>query len=244
MIANIWQVLVSLCYIAQNVLLSCQLVADEWTGFARERKTLRVSHPVGIQRSTYFVSIPLRYGLPIMALFSLEHWLLSQTTFVIRVITFDFTVTPFTTLNGWTTASYSLIPATFAMVLPALFLILQSANAFSRKYPATSAMPLVSTCSLGISANCHRPEGDAEAHLLPVQWGVIEKSPDGVQKCSFTTLRTVKPPVSGEWVLGLADERSSREPRLWLLRPKTIGIIFKHVVMFSRARRTSNKRKM
>jgi hypothetical protein len=32
-------------------------------------------------------------------------------------------------------------------------------------------MPLSATCSVIISAACHRPDGDKEAHLFPVQWG-------------------------------------------------------------------------
>lgn len=211
MIANIWQVMVSICYLTQNALLSCQLVADEWTGFAKERKTLRVSHPTGIQRSTYFISMPLRYGMPIMAMFALEHWLLSQTTFIVRVLNFDLTLTPFSTESGYTTAGYSLIPAIFAIVVPALFLTMQMANAFLRHYSAQSAMPLVATCSLAISASCHRPDADANAHLLPVQWGVIEGDLDQVQKCSFTTLRTVRPPAVGSTVFGLPV----KERKIW-----------------------------
>jgi len=65
------------------------LITDEWMGFASERKTLRVSSPQGIQRSTYFVSMPARYGIFIMIIFALEHWLASETTFVIRILLFS-----------------------------------------------------------------------------------------------------------------------------------------------------------
>jgi hypothetical protein len=34
-------------------------------------------------------------------------------------------------------------------------------------------MPLSATCSVIISAACHRPDGDKEAHLFPVQWGAV-----------------------------------------------------------------------
>ncbi|MCJ1462220.1 hypothetical protein MMC07_000820 [Pseudocyphellaria aurata] len=56
-------------------------------------------------------------------------------------------------------------------------------------------MPLVSTCSAAISANCHRPEADKEAHLLPVQWGVTGKSGSESKLCSFTTSRYVEAPT-------------------------------------------------
>jgi hypothetical protein len=34
-------------------------------------------------------------------------------------------------------------------------------------------MPIGATCSVVISAACHRPEDDIEAYLFPVQWGAI-----------------------------------------------------------------------
>jgi hypothetical protein len=52
------------------------------------RKTLRVSAPVGIQRSSYFVSMPLRYGIPLISTMSLLHWLVSQSLFVVATISY------------------------------------------------------------------------------------------------------------------------------------------------------------
>jgi hypothetical protein len=111
-ITNVWQVIVSLAYVAHNSVISSMLVAREWTGFAKDRKFLRVSSPVGMQRSSYFISMPFRYGLPIMALFSLEHWLLSQTTFIIRVIMYQYVEDVITTIE-YTISGYSLPAAMF-----------------------------------------------------------------------------------------------------------------------------------
>lgn len=86
------------------------MVANEWAGFAAERKTLRVSFPRGIQRSSYFISVPLRYGIPIMALFATEHWLLSQSAFIIRVINFSWHGVETT---AYTKSAYSTIPGLF-----------------------------------------------------------------------------------------------------------------------------------
>ena len=74
-------------------------------------------------------------------------------------------------------------------------------NAF-RRLP--SGMPLVSTCSVAISAACHRPVEDVDAHLLPVQWGVVTADDEKVGRCAFTTLRTVHPPDEGQVYTGLA----------------------------------------
>jgi hypothetical protein len=91
-------------------------MAEEWSGFAKERKTLRVSAPVGIQRSTYFISLPLKYGIPMMVLFSLEHWLLSQSTFLSGVIRFEWSNDP---LQGaphtFFIAGFSIVPAIFGI---------------------------------------------------------------------------------------------------------------------------------
>lgn len=223
-IANIWQVAVSLCYLSLNALLSCLLVAREWVQYGLERKTLRVSHPQGIQRSTFFISMPLRYGVPMMVIFAVEHWLLSQTMFIIRVVMIDTTsvVDSATMTSGWTISGYSLLPAiigkslkpviililiTFlAIALPLLGLSIMVTTALSWKRQKFLSMPFVSTCSASISSNCHPPIDDKDAHLLPVQWGVIEPDSEGPQSCSFTTFRDVQPPIVGHEYLGIPEK--------------------------------------
>jgi hypothetical protein len=86
--ANIWQVIVSILYFALNALLTCLLVSEEWSGYIRDRKPLRVSHPEGIQRGSYFVSMPFKFGVPLMAMVTTLHWLISQSTFLVRTTTF------------------------------------------------------------------------------------------------------------------------------------------------------------
>ena len=86
--ANCWQIVISFLYIAYNALLSCLLVSEEWGGYAVERKTLRVSHPKGIQRSTYFISMPLKYGIPLMIGNASLHWLVSQSMFLVSTTTY------------------------------------------------------------------------------------------------------------------------------------------------------------
>ena len=52
--------------------------------------------------------------------------------------------------------------------------------------------PLVSTCSAAISAACHRPARDTQAHMFQVQWGVVSPATDRHPgHCSFTTARDV-----------------------------------------------------
>jgi hypothetical protein len=66
-------------------------------------------------------------------------------------------------------------------------------------------MPLASTCSAAISAACHPPAADTEAHLLPVQWGIITPEVTEPQRCAFTTFRWVRVPDEGEVCLGFPD---------------------------------------
>ena len=79
-------------------------------------------------------------------------------------------------------------------------------------------MPLASTCSAAISAACHRPDADKEAHLLPVQWGVICQDDFGRDCCSFTTFRGVVPPTPGMDYLGIAPKPTEKKKR-WFSHP-------------------------
>ena len=82
---------------------------------------------------------------------------------------------------------------TFASIL---FVALIAIGLFNR-YPAGEhAVPLRSTCSAAISAACHKPEGDVDAHLLPVRRKVTG-SHDGVGHCLFTTAVDIEPPMDG-----------------------------------------------
>ena len=76
-------------------------------GNAKLQAALRVSAPQGIQRSSYFLSMPFRYSIPMLAIFSVMHWLLSQATFIIRVNRITWEGEPD---FGWTTGGYSLFP--------------------------------------------------------------------------------------------------------------------------------------
>jgi hypothetical protein len=80
-----WQFFVSVLNIQCNALLTCFCVEAEWQSYGIKRKGLRVSSPKGLQRSTYFVSIPLKYGLNLMAVFSIFHWILSRSVFLTEV---------------------------------------------------------------------------------------------------------------------------------------------------------------
>lgn len=64
------------------------LVANEWDRYGETRKPLRVTEPQGHQRSTYFISVPLKYGLPIIVAFGALHYTISQSVFVVYLTRF------------------------------------------------------------------------------------------------------------------------------------------------------------
>lgn len=42
-----------------------------------------MSTPAGLQRSSYSISMPWRFGIPLMASMSFLHWTLSQSIFIL-----------------------------------------------------------------------------------------------------------------------------------------------------------------
>jgi hypothetical protein len=84
LVANSPQVLLSAVYFSYNSLFTCMLLGWEWASYAHQRKGLRVSAAPrrGAQRSSYFLSLPYRFALPLMAVSGLLHWLVSQSLFI------------------------------------------------------------------------------------------------------------------------------------------------------------------
>jgi hypothetical protein len=87
LIINSPQLLFSIMYTVAGAIMTTFLVQREFSlMYTRaHRKALRVSEPVGIQRSSYFISLPLRYGIPVNVFSALFHWLISQSYFLARV---------------------------------------------------------------------------------------------------------------------------------------------------------------
>ena len=61
--ANLPQGILSLLYLTYNGLFSCMLGAHEWSQFATNYRTVRVTSPVGKQRSTYYLQLPYYYAV-------------------------------------------------------------------------------------------------------------------------------------------------------------------------------------
>ncbi|KAL4930908.1 uncharacterized protein BDV17DRAFT_280507 [Aspergillus undulatus] len=180
LLANTPQLIVSFAYYFYNSLLTSMLLAHEYSSYATEKRPLRVSWPSGAQRSTYYLSIPYKYGMTLLVISALLHWLVSQSFFYVEHILFE--------TNGyirWINVSCGFSPAAIvpAMILGGL-LILGGVALGLR--PLASRMPLAVHCSAAISAACHPPDSDPDHALKPVQWGEV---PEPVSTPPAATLK-------------------------------------------------------
>lgn len=200
LLANTPQVLLSFLFLTFNGLLSSMLLMEEWSGFAHERKPLRVSSPVGKQRSSYWLQLPYKYGIPLLFISCVLHWCVSQSIFPVHVIEID-EVDQVDSPYSISTCGYSNI-AIISVILLGSIVILLGILAGSRKYKA--GMPLVGSCSAAISAACHPFSNDPDASLLPVLWGAVKTDEGSVKHCCFSSL-DVSPPIEGEVYAGLEE---------------------------------------
>lgn len=122
------------------------------------------------------------------------HWKVSQSVFVVRVIS-HYSDGSLDAESNITVAGYSplgiMISLNIGLILVSDLLLLAL-----RRFP--SGMPLASTCSAFISAACRPPlPENEETYRVPVQWGVVSLNVEGVGHCAFTTARSVTAPVVG-----------------------------------------------
>ncbi|KAL9562689.1 hypothetical protein ACKAV7_013253 [Fusarium commune] len=78
MIANTPQLLLSLCYMTLNGLITRMLAEFEWASYGTDFKALRVTSPRGGQRSAYRLQLPYRWSIPLLAISSILHWVYSN----------------------------------------------------------------------------------------------------------------------------------------------------------------------
>ena len=85
-LAHTSQLVLSLLYLSHNAIYTAQFGALEWSRFAHGNgKSLRVTWPKEKQRSTYWLGLPLKAGIPLVLLQILLHFLVSQSVFLARI---------------------------------------------------------------------------------------------------------------------------------------------------------------
>ncbi|KAJ5082252.1 hypothetical protein N7532_011295 [Penicillium argentinense] len=202
-VANTPQLALTISYYCYNNVLTGMLAAAEYSSYGQSSKPLRVTWPVNgsKQKSTYWLSIPYQYAIPILIIFSILHWLVSQSIFYTILTPYNTEGQPDYS-NQVTALQYSPLPL-FVAVLVGGLMVLILVGLSLRKFK--SNIPLAGSCSAAISASCHPPHDESldTAILGHVEWGEVVGSPDwavghsGYENqwghCSFSSLDTRRP---------------------------------------------------
>ena len=194
LLANTPQLILSLLYFAYNALFTCELVEQEWNDFGRYKKPLRVSLPKGEQKSTYWLNVHYKFGIPFIAAAFFLHWLISRAIFLVNIRfetpTPDFPPEFSMNIVHLAQAGWSPIAVIISIIAAALVLLVGLLFGL-RRYPP--GPPLSGCCSLIIAAACH-----AEPEELPglserrLQWGVTSYH-DGIGHCTFSSRDVAEP---------------------------------------------------
>lgn len=184
LLANLPQLWVSSLYLIWNSCCTSMHLAWECSQFANVARYLRVTYPrescYGKQRPTYWLTLPLRFSIPMIVLSFLVHWLLSLTVFPVMV---NFNLSE-TSAEDQLWVGYTYAPVIFALLLGLLAICITVYFSFRK---LRSPMPVVSCCSWAISAACHPPADDTHAATKPVQWGDVGGSAEEFGHCTFTS---------------------------------------------------------
>ena len=203
--ANGFQLILSFAYIFYNNILTRQLVADELIRFLQPegKKPLRVSSPVGMQRSSYMLSLPMTYSVPLMISFIVLHYLISQSIFLAQANAFgpgpEILSIPDYNQPG---VGYSVLGVIVSLSLWGLLMIALLINAAARHYKDVPAyFPAIATSSLALCAACQPPEDDNEAYLFELRLGVVRDNecdgPRAQGRLTFSTSIDIQKPESG-----------------------------------------------
>lgn len=207
-LANLAQPLLSMAYFLYNSLFTCMYAEREWTRMAQSRKGLRVSGiPQGAQRSSYFLSLPYKIGLPIITFSATLHWLVSQAIFIFAIERRGPTGVPAnkdpyitdsesTTNNMHLGLGWSPMALVWIMIGFGFMLISAIAMGFNRY---KTGPPLFAGSSAVLAAACHpsSDEDGSEIALAQVKWGVLREPQDGVPGHCGLSARDVSLPEKG-----------------------------------------------
>ncbi|KAL4799209.1 hypothetical protein BDV19DRAFT_385460 [Aspergillus venezuelensis] len=207
LIANIPQLIFSFLYFMSNAILTNMTLASEWDNFALHRKGLRVSKkPAFHQRRTHFLSLPFRFGVPLMLLSALLHWLMSQSIFLVRVMAYSASGSremSFDTMTVGYSPPAIVVRLCVGVLLPVGLVVLGTGK-------LGTGMPVAGSCSLAVAAACHPRMKGGDAHIgagdgvgieyRRLRWGV-ESRGSGIGEvdsghCAFSDGEVI-PPTDG-----------------------------------------------
>ncbi|KAF5366876.1 hypothetical protein D9757_011930 [Collybiopsis confluens] len=190
LVSNSPQLILSIIYLIFNSLCTNIFLAREWFSYSHTRKGLRVSIPQGAQRSTYFLQIPYRFGLPLIAYSTLLHWLVSQSIFLVRVTYYNpnpqlysgYYETAIASNNSTiSSCGYSPFGMILTLITSGTLILGVLIIGFFAHF--NGDMPFVGSCSAAISASCHPPIPEGSDPFKPMKWGAVigPGSDDGKQ---------------------------------------------------------------
>ncbi|KAL5384274.1 hypothetical protein DPSP01_005420 [Paraphaeosphaeria sporulosa] len=188
LLANIPQILLASVWLLYMGILTSMFLAADWAAFGTKGQRLMVKNARGEQRGTWLLGAPLAWGLPLLILQVILHWLISQSIFLISLNIHD----PDGTLTKYRkegprflNCGYSPIAIIFCIVASLLLMLSAIALAF-RRFPQ-GAPPVAATCSAAISAACHLPYGMLKHDSLygNMKWGQCGQPQYGVGHCAL-----------------------------------------------------------
>lgn len=168
-------------YLLISSKLTAMVLLRDWTSLALRRQPLRVSNPIPgtDQVSIYWLSLPYRYSLALMATSTIMKWFLSQSLFFYRYKVFDEDGRPWQHEDPLVSCSvheqsstdlgYSALGIACVMTLGGLILAALLVLSFQR---CATRLPLGSNNSLVIGAAFHTPKTGMHAAEKWVLWGV------------------------------------------------------------------------
>ncbi|CAI6336339.1 unnamed protein product [Periconia digitata] len=193
LLANTPQAIITLIFLTYNGQFTAMLTQLEFSNYAIKRAPLRVTLPSPSQRSTYFLSLPFTFSIPLLLSSIILHWLTSQSIFLARIAVFTEPIAgraPSEVREPSTAVGYSNTAIICTLALGCGFLIVLGIVSYAGSYPV--GLPIGGTNSAVISAACHvkhEEQGDDDIVNRPLQWGVtIPADENVVGHCSFSSM--------------------------------------------------------
>lgn len=184
LLANSPQVCLAILYIVYKGLMTAIFNAKDWSRFGFEDQHLMVSTPAGKQRGTWILGIPKYYGVALLVLQTILHWLISESIFVVQITVFgtDGQISPTDHISN---CGYSPIAIIFTVVAAVIMML--SAVGFGICKAPEGGPPIISTCSAAISAACHPGPTHEAMSYEEIRWGATGPVWNGTAHCSVVS---------------------------------------------------------
>jgi len=223
LLANAPQIIISLVYFSYNAVVSSMLMAYEFTSYLTTRKSLRVtSSRAGAQRSSYFLQIPYRYGVLLLCMSALLHWLASQSIFLVAVEVqnmrgehnedgcVQFFADDLGGPKGYKkqyNCGHDFIASAYSpqgILLTLCVAIFLTIVLVGFGYRRMEAVPEIGSSSVGIGAAAHARLGEENPWEKEVKWGVYPETVEWLEglevgRCGISGLDVERPGVGWEY---------------------------------------------